>query len=53
MRKPVISIIDYGMGNIWSVSSAIEYLGFKSNILTAPEEIIMALDFTSGMVLFS
>tara|TARA_B100001057_G_scaffold461094_1_gene512790 strand:- start:844 stop:1467 length:624 start_codon:yes stop_codon:yes gene_type:complete len=42
MRKPVISIIDYGMGNIWSVSSAIEYLGFKSNILTAPEEIIMA-----------
>ena len=42
MKKPVISIIDYGMGNIWSVSSAIEYLGFKTNILTKPEEIIMA-----------
>lgn len=27
-----VTIIDYGMGNIWSVASALKYLGYKSTV---------------------
>ena len=32
MKSKEITIIDYGMGNIWSVSSAFEYLGCKVRV---------------------
>ena len=34
-----VSIIDYGMGNIWSVLSAFEFIGAKTKIITEPDEI--------------
>jgi len=37
-----VSIIDYGMGNIWSVLSAFDYIGAKTKIVTEPEEIYNA-----------
>lgn len=39
---PKVSIIDYGMGNIWSVASAIHYLGYTYQICARPEEILNA-----------
>ena len=35
-----ITIINYGMGNLWSVKTAIEYLGFKTNITSSAIEIV-------------
>ena len=29
MKTPIVTIIDYGIGNLWSVASAIKYLGAK------------------------
>lgn len=37
--KPKIAIIDYGMGNLRSVSKAVELCGANVNIVTNPEEI--------------
>ena len=37
-----VSIIDYGMGNIWSVESAFDYIGVKTEIVTEPEKIYNA-----------
>ena len=34
-----ITIIDYGMGNLWSVKSAFEFLGYKARISNSPFEI--------------
>ena len=36
---PEVSIIDYGMGNLWSVKSAFEYLG-KSTIITSDPNLV-------------
>ncbi len=43
----MIAIIDYGMGNLGSVSKALSYLGFENRI-TADKEIIMN---ASGVIL--
>ena len=42
MTSKVITIIDYGMGNIWSVKNAFNYLGCKIQITNDPNEIIKA-----------
>ena len=42
MSHPRISIVDYGMGNIWSVSSALKYLNATSEVVSDPDEIISA-----------
>jgi imidazole glycerol-phosphate synthase subunit HisH len=34
-----IVIIDYGMGNIWSVRNSLKYLGFKTIVSSSPKEI--------------
>ncbi len=36
----MIAIIDYGAGNLRSVEKALEYLGFKAKITSAPKEIL-------------
>ena len=40
--KTSVAVIDYGMGNLWSVISAIEYLGYSCNIIKTPAEIDQA-----------
>jgi len=42
MNKPNVTIIDYGMGNLWSVQSALRYLGCKLIISSDPDKIISA-----------
>ncbi len=37
-----ITVIDYGMGNIWSVLSALRYLGCNPIVSSAPNEIARA-----------
>jgi imidazole glycerol-phosphate synthase subunit HisH len=37
-----ISIVNYGLGNIHSIQHAINYLGFKSNLVSTPREINQA-----------
>ena len=37
-----ISIVNYGLGNIHSIQHAIDYLGFKSNLVSSPMEISKA-----------
>ncbi len=37
-----VCIVDYGFGNIWSLRSAISFLGFSCNVSSNPEEIIRA-----------
>lgn len=32
-----VTIIDYGMGNMWSIASAVEYLGYNAIITQDPE----------------
>lgn len=39
MMKAPITIIDYGMGNIWSVHSALRYLGCEPVVSTNPQTI--------------
>jgi glutamine amidotransferase len=34
-----VTIVDYGMGNLWSIKSALEYLGVPSVIESSPEKI--------------
>jgi len=38
----VIAIIDYGMGNLHSVSKAVERLGYEARITSSEEEIVAA-----------
>ena len=42
MNKQSITVIDYGMGNLWSVQSALRYLGCNPTISVDPDEIISA-----------
>jgi glutamine amidotransferase len=39
MTNQVITIVDYGMGNLWSVQSALRYLGCQTMISSDPEKI--------------
>lgn len=39
MNKPQISIVDYGLGNIFSVSRAFEHFGCQVNLVSHPDEI--------------
>ena len=43
MKKQSITIIDYGMCNLWSISSALQYLGFNAEISNDPSEILNAV----------
>ena len=40
MSTPKITVIDYGMGNTWSVMSAFKYLGAKVELVADPEEVL-------------
>jgi len=42
MNKQTITIVDYGMGNLWSVLSALHYLGYNPKISSDPDEIARA-----------
>jgi glutamine amidotransferase len=42
MSKRNITVIDYGMGNLWSVLSALRYLGCNPSISGDPSEIAAA-----------
>lgn len=42
MTKPAITVIDYGMGNIWSVLNALRYLDTKPVVSSNPAEIARA-----------
>jgi len=42
VSNPNITVIDYGMGNLWSVLSALQYLGCNPNISCDPDEIASA-----------
>ena len=42
MSKRSITVIDYGMGNLWSVLSALKYLGYESIVSCDPIEIGVA-----------
>jgi imidazole glycerol-phosphate synthase subunit HisH len=39
MRVPKVTLIDYGIGNLWSVASAIKYLGAQVDLISDPEKI--------------
>ncbi len=39
MQAPRVSVIDYGMGNIWSVISALKYLGVETEFVSSPKKI--------------
>lgn len=36
----MISIVNYGMGNIQSIQGALQYLGFESRVIESPDQII-------------
>lgn len=36
----MISIVNYGMGNIRSVQGALDYLGFQNRLITTPAEVL-------------
>jgi glutamine amidotransferase len=42
MTKRGVTVIDYGMGNLWSVMSALQYLGCDPKISGEPNEITAA-----------
>ena len=42
MNKKNITVIDYGMGNLWSVLSALRYLGCNPEVTADPNEIVKA-----------
>jgi len=37
MKNTSITVVDYGMGNIWSVLSALKYLGCEATVSNDPE----------------
>jgi glutamine amidotransferase len=39
MSKPTVTVIDYGMGNLWSVLSALRYLGCNPIVSGDPDQI--------------
>lgn len=42
MSNSNITVVDYGMGNLWSVLSALRYLGCNPKASSDPEEIVRA-----------
>jgi glutamine amidotransferase len=40
--KSRVSILDYGMGNIWSIKNALAYLGWDSNVVDNPDLVLSA-----------
>ena len=40
MKKKYINLIDYGVGNIFSISKCIEYLNFNCNFVKKPSDLI-------------
>jgi glutamine amidotransferase len=42
MNKSSITVIDYGMGNLWSVLSALRYLGSNPTVSSDPDAIATA-----------
>jgi glutamine amidotransferase len=42
MSKPTVTVIDYGMGNLWSVLSALRYLGCNPIVSGDPDQIVSA-----------
>jgi imidazole glycerol-phosphate synthase subunit HisH len=40
MRTPKVTVIDYGMGNVWSVISALKYLGAEAELISDPDKIV-------------
>lgn len=42
MKSSSITVIDYGMGNLWSVLSALRYLGSNPIISSDPEDVLRA-----------
>ena len=38
----ILSIVDYGMGNLGSVANAIQFLGYRSEIVSEPEAVARA-----------
>jgi imidazole glycerol-phosphate synthase subunit HisH len=42
MKKSNVTVIDYGMGNLWSVLSALRYLGCSPIVSSDPNEITRA-----------
>ena len=40
MSRISVSVIDYGMGNVWSVISALKYLGAEAVLVSDPEKIL-------------
>jgi glutamine amidotransferase len=42
MNKRDITVIDYGMGNLWSVQSALRYLGCNPTVTSDPDKIMTA-----------
>jgi imidazole glycerol-phosphate synthase subunit HisH len=39
MSVPKVTVIDYGMGNVWSVMSALKYLGAETELISDPDKI--------------
>lgn len=39
MISPQVAVIDYGMGNVWSVMSALKYLGAKADLVGNPGDL--------------
>jgi len=42
MMSPSVTVVDYGMGNIWSVLNALRYLGCNPIVSSDPDEIVQA-----------
>ena len=42
MNKRNITVVDYGMGNLWSVQSALRYLGCNPAVSGEPSQIVVA-----------
>ena len=42
MNGPRVAVIDYGMGNVWSVMSALKYLGVEAELLCDPDKLVQA-----------
>ena len=40
MKKKIINLIDYGVGNIFSISKSIENLNFECNLVQKPKNLI-------------
>jgi len=39
VKVPKVTVIDYGMGNVWSVMSAFKYLGAETELIPDPDKI--------------